>query len=74
MTCDTCILCADRLPISYNIAGAAEAVGLSVTTINAALKSGELPKRKYGSRVIILATDLLDWVMNFPVEQVHEDD
>lgn len=48
--------------LSYTGGSAAKATDLPRQTIDAAVKSGELPAVKAGKRFIILRTDLLAWL------------
>ena len=49
---------------------AAERLTLSQRTIRRAIKTGKLPAKKAGSRVLILLRDLIAWFQNLPSAQV----
>lgn len=55
--------------ISFSVDGAAEATGISATTIRAVIRSGDLPARYYGPKTLILANDLFEWVDGLPDEK-----
>lgn len=54
------------VPLAYSVAGAAEATGISETLVRAALKSGLLKKHYLNTKVVILATDLIEWIGRLP--------
>jgi len=53
-------------PIILTINEACQASRTGRTALYAAIKSGHLPARKRGSRTMILANDLKQWVESFP--------
>lgn len=53
-------------PLAYSVAGAARATSLGVTSIRGLLTSGELPRRYFGTKPIILAADLERWLRDLP--------
>lgn len=55
--------------VSYNMAGAITATGVGETTIKSALKSGDLIGHYVGVKLVILATDLADWIESLPTER-----
>ena len=56
--------------ISYTVPEAAHAVGCGETKIRDAIKAGELTPRYTGSKPVLLAADLLEWVASLPTERV----
>ena len=56
-----------RVPIAYDYAGAAEAIGQSIDTIKAEVRKGNLTPRYPNSKPIILHADLLAWAESLPV-------
>lgn len=52
--------------VSFSVKGAAEATGLSEKSIRIAVKMNYLPARYYGSKTLILANDLYNWVDDLP--------
>lgn len=54
-------------PISVSIPDAVKLTGLGRSTIYEAMKSGQLPRRKLGSRSLILVSDLEAFVAALPV-------
>lgn len=61
--------------VSYNIAGAAEASGVSERTISDAIRRGDLIAHtlstKPGSKQLILRRDLEEWVESLPIWEPH---
>ena len=55
--------------VSLPLKAAAAAVGLSVDVVRAACKDGTLPVHYYGSKPLILRTDLEAWVRGMPNER-----
>lgn len=59
-------------PLSYTVAGAAAATGLSVSAIRALIQAGDLPARYYGhgqrKTPLIGADDLMSWFRSLPDE------
>jgi excisionase family DNA binding protein len=53
-------------PIAYSIRGAAEATGLSKTSIYDLLSQGKLRAVKHGKRTLILERDLRQWSEGLP--------
>ena len=60
---------APRAPLSYSIAGAAEATGYSERTIHLAIAAGDIQRRYATSKPVILASDLRDWLESLPTEK-----
>jgi len=54
------------LPLSYSLTGAAQATSLSESAIDAAIRAGILPVRRYGNRTLILMRDLERWLDSLP--------
>lgn len=52
--------------VSFSVQGAAAAVGLSTEAIRIAIRTNALPVRYYGTKPLILAPDLYDWVDGLP--------
>jgi hypothetical protein len=57
------------LPLSYSLTGAAVATSLSESSIDAAIRAGILPIRRYGNRTLILARDLNRWLESLPTDR-----
>lgn len=55
--------------VSLTVAQAAEMTGLSADSIRAAYRSGGLPVRYHGAKVLIRHEDLAVWVDNLPTER-----
>lgn len=55
--------------VSYNMAGAIAATGIGETTIKAAIKRNELVAHYVGTKLVIRAVDLDDWVASLPTER-----
>lgn len=55
--------------VSYSVVGAAEASGVSERTIRGAIKAGELTTHWLGSKPLIRAVDLDEWVQSLPTER-----
>jgi len=62
-----------RTPISYSIDGAADAVGLSIGPIRAAISAGDLTPRFSGSKPLIGHEDLLEWFNHLPLDKPSGD-
>ena len=62
-----------RIPISYDYAGAAEAIGQSVDTIKVEVRKGNLTPRWPNSKPLIGHEDLLEWFNNLPVYKPGEE-
>jgi hypothetical protein len=52
--------------LTYTIPEAVEVAARSRTAIYQAFKTGELIGRKHGTRTVILAADLRNWLENLP--------
>ena len=61
----------DRL--AYSLPEASKALGLSVGMVRKIIRSGKLPARKAGERVLVLATDLKAYVEALPPVEVKTD-
>lgn len=59
----------DHGRISYTVQEAAAATGLSVDTIRRAFRTGEFPVHHRGTRVLILRSDLEQWIAGMPTER-----
>lgn len=55
--------------VSYSLAGAAAASGLSDKTIRNAIVSEDLVVHYSGVKPIILASDLAEWIESLPTEK-----
>lgn len=53
-------------PIAVSLDGAAEITALSKSTIDIAIRGGELPVRHRGNRTLILVVDLQKWIDSMP--------
>lgn len=53
-------------PVALSIPGAAQITSLSESTIDAAIRAGVLPVRRYGNRTLILMRDLTCWLESLP--------
>jgi hypothetical protein len=58
-----------RVPISYDFAGAAEAIGQSIDTIKAEVRKGNLTPRYPNSKPVILHAELVEWAESLPVNR-----
>ena len=58
------------VPISYNIADAADATGYSTDVIRRAIKAGELVAHFPTSKGVITAEDLHAWINQAPTARV----
>lgn len=54
-------------PLSLSIPGAALATSLSESTIDAAIRAGVLPTRRFGNRTLVLVRDLEKFLESLPV-------
>lgn len=55
--------------LAYTIPEAAAAVGLSERTIRDAIRRGDIAPRYLGSKPIIPAEELHDWLLSLPTER-----
>lgn len=55
--------------VSYSIPGAVVATGIGETTIRKALNDGDLVAHYVGSKPVIRAADLDEWVESLPTEK-----
>lgn len=58
--------------VSYNLAGAVAASGISDKTIRQAIKDGNLVAHYVGTKPVIYALDLADWIQSLPTESSRE--
>lgn len=56
-------------PLAYTLAGACEAAGIGRTELWLRVRRGEIPARKAGRKVLILAADLEAWLRSLPVAE-----
>ena len=56
--------------VAYNMAGAVAASGIGETSIKAAIRNGDLVAHFIGSKLVIRAADLDDWIQSLPTERV----
>lgn len=61
-------------PVSYDVAGAAAATGLSESEIRRAVSRGDLTPRHRGRKPLILRSDLLEWIESLPTTKKSGDD
>ena len=55
--------------VSYNMAGAVAACGISESTIKAAIANDQLVAHYVGRKLVIRAVDLDDWIQSLPTER-----
>lgn len=55
--------------VSYNMAGAITASGIGETTIKRAIADGDLIAHYVGTKTIIRAADLDEWIASLPTER-----
>lgn len=55
--------------LSYTIAEVTEVTGIGRTKIYAAIKDGQLIRRKYGSSTLVLHDDLMNFLQALPVAE-----
>lgn len=55
--------------VSYNYDGATASTGIGRSTIERAIKSGDLIAHYVGRKVVIRAEDLDEWVQSLPTEK-----
>lgn len=55
--------------VSYDLAGAADACGLSLREVQRAIRRGDLPVHYSGRKPLILASDLTDYIESLPTER-----
>lgn len=55
--------------VSYDLASAAAATGLSVRSLQLAISRGDLPVHYSGRKPLILASDLSEYVAALPTER-----
>lgn len=55
--------------VSYDLTGAVAASGISDRSIRQAIKDGELIAHYLGSKPLIRAVDLDEWVQSLPTEK-----
>lgn len=55
--------------VSLSVADAAKVTGLSPWAIREAYRSGALPVRYHGTKVLIRADDLRQWIDGLPTER-----
>ena len=55
-----------NIPLAYTIEGATQAAGIGRTSIFAAIKTGELQARKFGSKNLIERAELRRWISTLP--------
>ena len=53
-------------PLAYSVEAAAVASAASKSVLRAAISAGDLPARKRGRRLVILADDLQAWLRELP--------
>lgn len=58
-------------PISYDLEGAARAIGQSVDTIKKAIAKGDITPRYPNRKPLIGHADLLAWFNGLPVDKPH---
>lgn len=62
----------DVIPVSYSLADAASAVGLSERTLSDAIRDGSLVAHYQGRKALILRDDLRDWIESLPTTRPSE--
>ena len=61
-----------QLKLVYSIDEAAEAMGLSTVHLRRRVRTGLLPARKEGARILILKQDLHDYLAGLPLVVARE--
>ena len=52
--------------LAYTVEQACEVAGIGRTSLYVLIKTGQLRARKHGSKTLILASDLREWLENLP--------
>lgn len=60
---------APRVPLSYNYADAADAIGISVAQLDKLVREGDITPKYVRSKPIFPATELLAWLESLPIEK-----
>ena len=60
-------------PLAYTKADAAAAIGISVRSLDRAIKAGDLNVQYVGHKPVIVATELQSYVDNLPYARPEED-
>jgi excisionase family DNA binding protein len=55
--------------VAYSLASAVEAVDLSERTIRGAIADGSLTAHYCGSKILIHAEDLSNWILSLPTQR-----
>lgn len=55
--------------VAYDLRGAAEAAGCGITSIKEAIEAGDLVAHYRGTKPLIRAVDLDEWVASLPTER-----
>lgn len=55
--------------VSYSLAGAVAASGISDKTIRQAIKDRDLVAHYVGTKPVVMATDLAEWIESLPTER-----
>lgn len=56
-------------PLAYTIEDAATAAGVSKSTLNRAIASGDLTRRYPNSKPVIMADELAAWLESLPLDK-----
>jgi hypothetical protein len=56
--------------VSYSVAGAVRATGIGETSIKSAIARGDLVAHYVGTKIVLRALDLDDWIQSLPTERV----
>jgi hypothetical protein len=57
--------------VSFDLPGAVAACGLSDKTIRKAIADGDLVAHYYGTKPVIVAADLAEWIESLPTERAR---
>lgn len=55
--------------IAYDLKGAARAASVSERTLHLAMRSGALPARKLGRKIMIMHEDIHAWLLSLPMDE-----
>ncbi len=55
--------------VSYSMAGAIAATGIGETTLKAAIANNDLVAHYVGTKLVIRAADLDEWIQSLPTER-----